>query len=333
MIHDMSRATTDRQPALQWIGWTASCLVLLALTSPWAIWILASPMYEFSFKFNGHVFFPPDGPEDRFQYFQNLVIARGQRVNYATCVLCSITVQGLIYQRATALWGDVTVENGGAVGQGIEVNGGSITLLAGSWVTPPPLSAIGGSVIIESGVKTYPAFAISHPRFFYPGQRSWPASGVAIFVLFVLLASACGGWLLSGSLRERVENAVRRPLRIALSIVLLFALLLALLFLAALSLYFFPPLAFFLYFFIPIAYWLALAIGLAVVAEWLGSLLGRGNRLGARLTGAALLTALMLVPVIGLFVMGAVMLVALGTGGCVLPLQRVGMRRASLSSH
>jgi len=75
---------------------------------------------------------------------------------------------------------------------------------------------------------------------------------------------------------------------------------LALLFLAALSLYLFPPLYFFLYFSIPIAYWLALAIGLAVVAEWLGSLLGRENRLGARLTGAALLIALMLVPVIGL---------------------------------
>ena len=82
-----------------------------------------------------------------------------------------------------------------------------------------------------------------------------------------------------------------------------------------------------------IAYWLALAIGLAVVAEWLGSLLGRENRLGARLTGAALLIALMLVPVIGLFVMGAVMLVALGTGACILPLQRVGMRSASLPSH
>jgi len=126
---------------------------------------------------------------------------------------------------------------------------------------------------------------------------------------------------------------VHRPLRIGLFIVLLFALLLALLFLAALSLYLFPPLYSFLYFSIPIAYWFALAIGLAVVAEWLGPLLGRENRLGARLTGAALLIVLMLVPVIGLFVMGAVMLVALGAGTCVLPLRRVGMRRASLSSH
>src|SRR5260370_36411919 len=118
MIHDMSRATTDRQPALQWIGWTASCLVLLALTWPWTIWILDSPMYEFSDKFNGHVFFPPDGPEDRFQYFQNLVIAPGQRVNHATCVLCSITVQGVIHRRPPAAFGAVALERGRAPGPG-----------------------------------------------------------------------------------------------------------------------------------------------------------------------------------------------------------------------
>jgi len=124
-----------------------------------------------------------------------------------------------------------------------------------------------------------------------------------------------------------------RPLRDALFSVLLFALVLPLFFLVALSLYFLPPLAFFLYVSILIVYWFALAIGFAAVTEWIGSLLGRENRLGARLTGAALLIALMLVPVIGLFVMGAVTLVALGTGTCVLPLQRVRMRRGSLSSH
>ena len=195
------------------------------------------------------------------------------------------------------------------------------------------MSATGGSVIIESGARTYPALALSLPRFFYPGQRSWPGRGVLFFVLFVLLVSASGGWLLSGSCRERLENAVRRPLRSALFGVVLLALVSPLLYLAIVSLYLFPPLAFFLFISIPIAYWLALAIGLAVVAEWFGSLLGKENRLGARLTGAALLIALMLVPVLGLLVMATVMLVALGTGACVLPLQRARMRRGSLSSH
>jgi len=72
-------------------------------------------MEEFSRKFKGHIFFPPDGPEDRFQYFQNLVIGPRERINYATWVLCSITVHGVVYRQATALWGE-TVEGDGGVG-------------------------------------------------------------------------------------------------------------------------------------------------------------------------------------------------------------------------
>ena len=325
----MPVANSAQRSALQWLGWAASFLIVLALTLPWTLWVLNSPMAAFSNKFNGHVFFPPDGPEDRFQYFQNLVVAPGERINYVTCVLCSITVQGIVYRQATALWGDVTVEDGGTVGQGVEVTGGRITLLRGSGVNPPPLSAIGGAVLIEPNVKTYPAFVLSHPRLFYAGQRSWPASGVPLFVLFVFLASACGGWLLLGSFRERAENATRRPFRSALFGLLLLALVSPLLYLAVLSLYIFPPLAFLLYLSIPIVYWLTLAMGLAAVAEWIGSLLGRQNRLGSRVTGATLLIVLMLIPVLGLLVLFVAMVVALGVGLGVLPWQRILYRQRS----
>jgi hypothetical protein len=288
-------------------------------------------MEEFSYKFNGHVSFPPEGPDDRFQYLQNLVIAPGERVRYATCVLCSITVRGSVGRWATALWGDVTVEADGGVGERIEANGGRITLLAGARVNHS-LSAIGGSVIMEPDVKTNRVFGFGQPLLFYPGQRSWPGSGVLIFILFVLLASVCGGRLVSGSFHERVENAARRPQRSALFAVVLFVMTLPLLFLGALSLFFFPPLVFLLYFSIPTAYCIVLAIGFAAVAERIGSLLGRENRLGARLTGAALLIAFMLVPVVGLFVLVAVVLVALGVGISVLPWQRILYRnRSSLS--
>ena len=325
----MPVATSAQRSILQWLGWAASFLTVLALTFPWTLWVLNSPMAAFSNKFSGHVFFPPDGPEDRFQYFQNLVIAPGDRINYATCVLCSITVQGIVYRQVTSLWGDVTVEEGGSVGQGVQVTGGRITLLTGAGVNPPPLSATGGSVLIEPGVKTYPAFAISHPRIFYPGQRSWPDRGVALFLLFVLSASACTGWFLPGSVRERVENAVRRPLRSALFGILLFALVPLLLYLTVLSLYIFPPLSLVLYLSIPTLYWLALAMGLAAMAEWIGSLLGRQNRLVSRLTGAAILMVLMLIPVLGLFVLLAVMMLALGVGIAVMPWQRLLFRQRS----
>jgi hypothetical protein len=310
------------------LGWTASFLFILALTWPWTRWAMFSPMEEFSYKFNGHVFFPPEGPEDRFQYFQNLVIEPGERVGYATCVLCSITVQGSVGQQATAFWGDVTVEDGGSVVQGINVSGGRITLLAGARVSLPS-SAIGGSLIMEPDVKTNRAFGFSQPLLFYPGQRSWPHSGVPLFALFMLSVSACGGWLVSGSFHQRISEAARRPVRSAFFAILLFVLTLPLLFLAALSLYFFLPLTFFLYIAIPIVYWFVLAIGFAALAESIGSLLGRESPLGGRLTGAALLIALMLVPVLGLFVMLAVVLVAVGVGTAVLPWRRILYRRPS----
>jgi hypothetical protein len=325
----MPVSASAQRSALQWIGWAASFLIVLALTLPWTLWVLNSPMAAFSNKFNGHVFFSPDGPEDRFQYFQNLLIAPGDRINYATCVLCSITVLGIVNRQVTALWGDVTVGEGGSVGQGIQVTGGRLTLMTGAGVNPPPLSATGGSVLIEPGVKTYPAFAISHPRIFYPGQRSWPDRGVALFVLFVLSASACAGWLLSGPVRERVENALRRPFRSALFGILLFALVWPLLYLTVLSLYIFPPLSFLLYLSIPTVFWLALAMGFAVMAEWIGSLLVRQNRLASRLTGAAILMASMVIPVLGLFVLLAVMVVAPGVGIAVLPWQQLVFRRRS----
>src|SRR2546423_4120539 len=80
-------------------------LLILALALPWAGWIARSPMMRFSDKFTKHVFFPADGPDDRFQYFRHLVISHDNRVRYATCVLCSVTVNGSV-DRATALWGD-----------------------------------------------------------------------------------------------------------------------------------------------------------------------------------------------------------------------------------
>jgi len=147
------------------------------------------------------------------------------------------------------------------------------------------------------------------------------------------LVSTCGGWLVFGSFRERVEVAVRRPVWSALLGIALIALISPLLRLAVLSLYIFPPLAFLLFFSLPIVYWFVLAIGFAAVAEWIGLRLVRANRLGARLTGAALLIALMLVPVVGPFVMVAVMVVAVGAGTAVLPWQRPLSRHGSLSSR
>lgn len=319
----MTGTPPDRKSALPWIGWAASLFVILTLTLPWIGWFLNSPMVVYSRKVDSRVFFPPNGPEDRFQYFRHLVIAPGERVGYATCVLCSITVHGILQEQATTLWGDVTVAGDGRVGKNIEANGGRVTLLAGAGVGDYPLMATGGPVTVDPSVDTHRATVFGRPSHFYPGQRSWPIQGVSLFVLIMLSVSACGGWLVLGSLRERVGNAVRRPIRSVLIGIVLFALTGPLLYLAALSLYIFPPLGFLLYLTIPIVYWFMLTIGIAAVAERLGSLLVGANRLRARLTGAAFLIALMLIPVIGLFVMVAVIPVTLGVGTSLAVWRRV----------
>jgi hypothetical protein len=289
----------------------ASWLVVLALTVPWAIWILGSPMMRLS----GIWSLPKIEPEDRFQYFTDLVVAHGEHVRDATCVLCSVTVNGNV-QLATTLWGDVTIGEGGFVGQ-IEVQGGRVEALAGSGLGSE-VSAIGGPVIIDPSVTAYRNLMRGSPGYFYPGQRSWPVEGIALFTIVVLFAAACGGWLVPESFRERVEVAVRRPVRSSGLGILLGLLPLALLALGGFLFYIFPPIGALLFFAAPTVYWLILVIGLAVLAELVGSRLGIANPPVARMAGAALLVATMLVPVAGFFIMLAVILTAAGAGTGIL---------------
>jgi hypothetical protein len=79
-------------------------------------------------------------------------------------------------------------------------------------------------------------------------------------------------------------------------------------------LHIFPRLALLLLFLTPVPYFCAFVIGFAAVTEWIGLRLGSANRLGARLMGAGVLIALMLIPVVGLFVMIPVAIVAVGAG-------------------
>ena len=127
-----------------------------------------------------------------------------------------------------------------------------------------------------------------------------------------------------GRLRERVEGAVRRPVASALlGIALLVVILPFLIFLAYVFLHTFPPLTLLLMFLTPIPYWVIFVIGFAAVSERLGSWLGFAHPLGARFSGAGVLIALMLIPIVGLFAMVPVTLVALGAGTSI----RLGRRR------
>jgi hypothetical protein len=318
----MPAATSDR-----WVAWVAAWLVTLTLTPYWAIWFHSSPMVELWSEVSASRPSLPDRPGNR--YFQSLVIAQGENSGYATCVLCSITVRGTV-GTATTFWGDVTVESGGGVGRA-DVYGGRITLMPGAGVWMPTLFAYGGQVVVDPSVRVNSSLILSSPRTFYPGQRSWPGGGVAVFAIALLLTSACGGSMVWGRLRERVGSAAQRPFASALlGVALLVVILPFLIFLTVVFLRISPPLALLLLFLIPIPCWVAFVIGFAAVTERIGSRFGLAHPLGARLSGAGVLIVLMLIPIVGLFVMVPVTLVALGAGTGILPLKRTETSLRSL---
>jgi hypothetical protein len=270
-----------------------------------------SPMIEYSNKFS-NVFFPPDGPKDRFQYFHDLTVVSGERVDYATCVFCSMTVNGIVNRQATTLWGNVTVEAGGTVVDGIHVNGGRINLLPGSGVGGHQLYALGGSVDLEPGADAQRSSIDAWPGYFYPGQRSWPVEGIFFFSLAILSAALCASRLVSESSATRMQEALQRPLSSAIFGVLMLALPWILLIIAGYSVYLFFPLAFLIFLATPLVFCILLAIGIAAVSGFIGSLLGFSDRMEARIAGAALLVGLMLIPVLGFLIMLAILTLALG---------------------
>jgi hypothetical protein len=311
----MSDTKPTRHAALQWTRFVVAFLAVLFSAWQWFEWGQASPMDELWDVVVDHGYFPTDAPNSRLQYFRSLEIPLGESLSYATCILCSITVRGRAGE-VSAYWGDVTWASGTKVsaGMGTHVNGGRITLEPGVDVWSTPVIANGGAVIAGPSLHLNPLWVRGSPRFFYPGQRSYPKEGVRAFVLLLLFPGVLGGWLIWGRFRTRAEEAVRQPMRSALLGAVLFALLMTYLQgVVSIFLYIFPPLAA-IYIVGPIVCWFAVVSGFALLAERLGSLAGITHRFAARVAGVALLIGLMLIPVVGLFVMVAVAMVTLGAG-------------------
>lgn len=279
----MFEMTPGDQKALQWIGFGAAFLFVLVSSWYWLTWAGLSPMSDLWSVVADHGYFPPSGPKSRVQY-----------------------------------WGDITYSSGtelGGGGQGTRAIGGHITLPAGVHVwNGAVVRANGGDVIADPSLHLNPYWVRSSPEFFYPGQRYCPGQGVLRFVLLLWIAGVLGGWLVWGRLRARTEEAVRRPVRYAILGALLFAPSVIYLGLATLLLYIFPPLSLLFLFLVPVAYCFAIVIGFALIAERIGSLAGIRHRFVARASVVALLIALMLIPIAGLFVMTALALVGLGAG-------------------
>jgi hypothetical protein len=315
-------------------GRVISLFVTLALAIPVSRWLMASPILEFLDQRSQYEHWQGSPTlvrlgEYRLEYFENLTIAQDEKVGNVTCVFCSVAVRGSVYDHVTALWGDVTVEDGGRVGQGIQVVGGGLTVLAGGHV-PQPLFVQGGKAKIDASVQLNRSFMVDHSNVYYPGQRSFPASGVDLFIAVVALTVTCGVWLPTEAFRERVATAVRKPIWSVLAGIVLIAFLPILEAIAVVSMYIFrSPLMFPLFFYAPLAlYWVLLTIGLASLSFQVGSLAGK-SPLAKQVIGALVIVGAMLLPVVGFFAMAAAILVALGAGVCGL----FRTRRGALSNR
>jgi D-alanyl-lipoteichoic acid acyltransferase DltB (MBOAT superfamily) len=104
-----------------------------------------------------------------------------------------------------------------------------------------------------------------------------------------------------------MQEALQRPLSSAIFGVLMLALPWILLIIAGYSVYLFFPLAFLIFLATPLVFCILLAIGIAAVSGFIGSLLGFSDRMEARIAGAALLVGLMLIPVLGFLIMLAIL--------------------------
>jgi hypothetical protein len=139
--------------------------------------------------------------EDRVRYLWSFGVEKGETVEDAVCVFCSVRSAGNA-EDVVAVWGSVEIV-GGTTADVVAVGGG-VRVRAGATVDGDVV-AIGGPVIVEPGAKVTGEIE-AHPFYHLPGQRQvfWQgAAGLAGFNLIVVLL----GFLLVR--RRRVENMAR----------------------------------------------------------------------------------------------------------------------------
>jgi hypothetical protein len=110
---------------------------------------------------------PVNVAEEREQFGRNLVIERGEKASDAVCRLCSISVRGVLEGDAVALGGNVEVSG--------EVAGDVITL--GGGVRLEPGARVGGDAVVIGGPferakdSRFGGDVTAIPWFALPGQR------------------------------------------------------------------------------------------------------------------------------------------------------------------
>lgn len=243
--------------------------------------------------------------DDQLSFFTSIHIPGNVSAGEAVCILCSIRVDGELRSEAVAVWGDIVV-SGSAAGE-LVAAGGSIRLLSGSRIGDEVV-AVGGHVSRQGEV--FLAGPVDEvPYVYFPGQRSLPWPGAALFA-----ALGFGGLLMAaGALpRERVGNLETALRSRPVSALLLGIATPGLLFLAGWVTAFLGPLEGWVNWPAAVAMMMAAWFGSAGVVACLGGLLFPLRFWKAAAAGSGVLVGLMMIPVLGLPVFMLLFLVGLG---------------------
>ena len=142
--------------------------------------------------------------EDRTEYFKSIHLAKSETAGDVVCFLCSVDIAGTATGDVVAICGDVTVS--GVVGGDVVASGGRVLLLPGS-VTKQDVVAVGG-MVDKRGAASGDVESIRYIHL--PGQRSFDLFGAGLLVVCSFLLILIGGLILRRRRAEDIVDRIRR---------------------------------------------------------------------------------------------------------------------------
>ncbi len=270
--------------------------------------MIAAPLLLFLLSLspqNAPIEEPPQAQAELLQFLSSIHIAQGVVAREAVCILCSIHVDGELTDEAVAVWGSVTVS--GTVEREIVAVGGYVRLLPGSRVGEDVV-AVGGRVYQDTAA-TVGGSVDEVAYLYFPGQPSLPWPGVLLFAAVILVACMLAAGLLRRSRFSAIKTVLlRRPV----AVMLIGVLACVLIGLAGYVTFLLGPLEDWADSGLMLALLILAWLGSAALAGSLGNLLFPANFVASVAAGAVLLSLLLMIPVFGLVVLGAVFLAGVG---------------------
>ncbi len=232
------------------------------------------------------------GAQTRTQYFRNMVIAPGETVEDAVCVMCSVRVQGRVSSDVVVIWAAADIE-ANLEGDVVVVGGG--VHVAPNVTIQGDIVAFGGPLELGPGARVTGETQV-FSNYHFPGQRRVYLRGATFLVMALTLLAGLLALLFP---KRRLENiAATLPARPWLSAAIGIALLAVAI--AALSFaedYDWEEIA---------ASLVLLLLTLIILPGSLGIALHLGRRMGIThpvrevMAGAFLAALTMLIPIVGL---------------------------------